>query len=157
MYTKQLLPRATDSRARASSPLEEVNPHTSAQNENDLPASTSAPAPLEEPNPRSSRSPEDTNSIISVLLEEAVKNSSNTNTAPGLESINLTHQLDVGEFRDRGGFSDVYEGLLSANSDDVSRNPAQTRVAVKVFRIYTSGRHIDDLRNKVSRGFIHES
>ena len=157
LYTRQLLPHATDSHARASSPLEEVNPHTSAQSGVDPPTFTFAPAPLEESDSHSSRSLEDTNSIISVLLEEAVRNSSNANTVPGLESINLTHRLDVGEFRDRGGFSDVYEGLLSENLDGMFHNLAQTRVAVKVFRIYTSGQHIDDLRKKVSRDFIYVS
>ena len=123
--------------SRSFTPLKEVHSHTSPS------------TPLEDANLRTSPT-EETDLRTSVLLEEALRDSSNKDTMLSLRSVDVTHRLMVGEFRDRGGFADVYEGLLSTYPVDMTHNPAtQTKVAVKVVRIFVSGQHIDGLRRKV--------
>ena len=123
--------------SRSFTLLKEVHSHTSAS------------APLEDTDSCTFPT-EETDLRTSVLLEEALRDSSNKDTVLSLRSIDVTHRLVVGEFRDRGGFADVYEGLLSTYPVDMTHDPAtQTKVAVKVVRIFVSGQHIDGLRRKV--------
>lgn len=144
---KQRLSRLSDSRSPA--PLEEGNPRTSAQEEEA--DSHNPPSPPPEVIDSHTPLPPEANLRTSVLLEDALRSLSSIHATPTLHAIDITRRLVLGEFRDRGGFADVYEGLLSASTDDdTTHDLGPTKVAVKVVRVFVSGQNVDALRRKVS-------
>ena len=51
-----------------------------------------------------------------------------------LEALDVTRRVEVGKIQTRGGFADVYDGLMRQEGSD--QNNRVTKVAVKVFRTF---------------------
>ena len=60
-------------------------------------------------------------------------NTSDISTFVSLEALDVTERVEVGKIQARGGFADVYDGLLQQGLDRVHE---PIKIAVKVFRTF---------------------